>query len=183
MRIIVGDIEKYVRAYAAGDTAFFDRLRHLGGAVTPLTTKAMVCNQTFRLGGVNKFAWDFETLEQAALTNGFSQVARSTINDAPPDLAIDGQDWWRPFEALRQPSKVTPPTTRCLRAKPAPFHFDRSLEEAQIEAAPDFMFCLGRSSTPIHIIFNTQCYTRSYRSTGFSIFERTDPNRPASEPP
>jgi predicted SAM-dependent methyltransferase len=100
MRIVVPDFEKYVRAYAAGDAAFFNRLRHLGGAVKPLTTRAMVCNQICRLGGVYKFSWDFETLEQAALSCGFSQVVRSGINDAPPDLAIDGQDWWRPFESL-----------------------------------------------------------------------------------
>jgi predicted SAM-dependent methyltransferase len=100
MRIIVPDVEKYVRAYAADDAAFFNRLRHLGGAVKPLTTRAMVCNQVFRMGGGYKFSWDFETLEQAALSCGFSQVVRSTINDAPADLAIDGQDWWRPFESL-----------------------------------------------------------------------------------
>jgi predicted SAM-dependent methyltransferase len=100
MRIIVPDVEIYVRAYAAGDAAFFDRLRHLGGAVKPLATKVMVCNQTFRMGGSYKFAWEFETLEQAALSAGFSQVVRSKINDAPPHLAIDGQDWWRPVESL-----------------------------------------------------------------------------------
>jgi predicted SAM-dependent methyltransferase len=100
MRIIVPDVEKYVRAYTGGDAAFFDRLRHLGGAVNPLTTKAMVCNQMFRLGGEYKFCWDFETLSQAALSCGFSEVIRSTINDVSPDLAIDGQDWWRPFESL-----------------------------------------------------------------------------------
>jgi predicted SAM-dependent methyltransferase len=100
MRIIVPDLEKYIRAYAAGDATFFNPLRHLGGAVKPLTTKAMVCNQTCRMGGAYKFSWDFETLEQAALSCGFSQVVRSKINDAPPDLAIDGQDWWRPLESL-----------------------------------------------------------------------------------
>jgi predicted SAM-dependent methyltransferase len=100
MRIIVPDLGIYVRAYAAGDDAFFNRLRHLGGAVKPLTTKAMVCNQTFRLGGAYHFSWDFDTLEQAALSCGFSQVLRSRINDAPPHFAIDGQDWWRPFESL-----------------------------------------------------------------------------------
>jgi predicted SAM-dependent methyltransferase len=100
MRIIVPDLEKYLRAYAAGDAAFFNALRHLGGAVKPLMTKAMVCNQTCRLGGAYKFSWDFETLEQAALSCGFSQVVRSKINDTPPNVAIDGQDWWRPFESL-----------------------------------------------------------------------------------
>jgi predicted SAM-dependent methyltransferase len=100
MRIIVPDVEKYARAYAAGEATFFYRLRHLGGAVKPLTTPAMVCNQMFRLGGEYKFCWDFETLTQAALSCGFSQIVSSKINDVPPDLAIDGQDWWRPFESL-----------------------------------------------------------------------------------
>jgi hypothetical protein len=31
MRIIVPDLEMYIRAYAAGDAAFFNALRHLGG--------------------------------------------------------------------------------------------------------------------------------------------------------
>ena len=75
-------------------------LRNLAGAVKPLTTKAMVCNQTCRLGGAYKFSWDFETLEQAALSCGFSKLIRSKINDVPPELAIDGQDWWRPHESL-----------------------------------------------------------------------------------
>jgi predicted SAM-dependent methyltransferase len=100
MRIVTPDVEKYVRAYAAGDSAFFGQLRHLAGAVKPLTTPAMVCNQMFRLGGAYKFSWDFETLKQAAIGCGFSQIVPSKINDAPSDLAIDGQDWWRPFESL-----------------------------------------------------------------------------------
>jgi hypothetical protein len=52
------------------------------------------------LGGAYKFSWDFETLEQAVLSCGFSEIVRSKINDVPPELAIDGQDWWRPFESL-----------------------------------------------------------------------------------
>jgi len=59
MRMIVPDLETYIRAYAADDAAFFNALR---------------CR--------------------------FSQVDRSKINDSPPNLAIDGQDWWRPFESL-----------------------------------------------------------------------------------
>jgi predicted SAM-dependent methyltransferase len=100
MRIIVPDLERYVQAYVANDADFFTKLRHLAGAVKPLITKAMVCNQTCRLGGAYKFSWDFETLERAALRCGFSQVVRSKINDSPPNVAIDGQDWWRPFESL-----------------------------------------------------------------------------------
>jgi predicted SAM-dependent methyltransferase len=72
VRFIVPDLEMYIRAYAAGDAAFFNPLRHLGGAVNPLTTKAMVCNQVCRMGGAYKIASDFETLEQAALSCGFS---------------------------------------------------------------------------------------------------------------
>jgi predicted SAM-dependent methyltransferase len=96
MRIIVPDAERYLRAYCAGDDAFFERLVDLGGHAEPLRPKIRVCNQMFRMFGDHRFAWDFEALETAALECGFSQVARSSINEG--ELAIDGQDWRRPFE-------------------------------------------------------------------------------------
>jgi hypothetical protein len=77
LRLIVPDLEKYVIAYARADYAFFQSFRFLGGAVEPLETKGAVCNQMFRMGGSHKFAWDFETLRQAARDCGFSEVSRS----------------------------------------------------------------------------------------------------------
>ena len=100
MRIIVPDAERYMRAYCADDTEFFQKLEHLGGSVEPLRPKNMVCNQAFRMGGDHLFGWDFETIDGAARRAGFATVLRSSINDVPDAFKIDGQDWWRPIESI-----------------------------------------------------------------------------------
>jgi len=100
MRLIVPDLEKYVIAYAQDDYAFFQSFRFLGGAVEPLETKGAVCNQMFRMGGSHKFAWDFETLRQAARECGFSDASRSVLGGISPLLNIDGKDEWRALESL-----------------------------------------------------------------------------------
>jgi len=100
MRAIVPDLEKYARAYCANDLSFFDQLRFLGGAVERLETNAMVCNQSFRMGGAHNFAWDFETFARAAKLSNFSNCVKSTIHDVDPSLDIDGTDYWRPLESL-----------------------------------------------------------------------------------
>jgi predicted SAM-dependent methyltransferase len=100
LRIIVPDAERYMRAYAANETAFFQQLEHLGGTTRALRPKNMVCNQAFRMGGDHLFCWDFETLEAASKKIGFHIVRQSAINDIANELNIDGQDWWRPVESL-----------------------------------------------------------------------------------
>jgi hypothetical protein len=92
MRVIVPDLERYVIAYARNDCSFFDELSFLGGAVESLATKDAVCNQMFRMGGHHKFAWDFETLQHAARSCGFSNATRSALGDVPADLDIDGRE-------------------------------------------------------------------------------------------
>ncbi len=100
MRIIVPNAERYMNAYSANDTAFFQQLEHLGGTTTALRPKNMVCNQAFRMGGDHLFCWDFETLEQVGRKVGFGTIRKSSINDIPDELNADGQDWWRPVESL-----------------------------------------------------------------------------------
>lgn len=100
MRIIVPDAEKYMQAYVADDREFFDKLVNLGNHEEPLKPKIRVCNQMFRMWGGHKFAWDFEALDIAARSAGFSKVLLSSHNDSGSRYAIDGQDWWRPFESL-----------------------------------------------------------------------------------
>lgn len=100
LRIIVPDLEKYIHAYYQNDRDFFDKLRDLGGSAAPLTTRAMVCNQMFRMGTAHKFAWDFETLTAALRAAGFGVIERSERDAVAPKYQIDGQDWWREFESL-----------------------------------------------------------------------------------
>jgi hypothetical protein len=52
------------------------------------------------MGGHPKFAWDFETLQYATRSCGFSNATRSALGDVPTDLDIDGRDEWRPLESL-----------------------------------------------------------------------------------
>lgn len=100
MRIIVPDAEKYMRAYVENNTAFFESLKNLGGAVEPLPTKAAICNQAFRMDGDHRFAWDFETLEYVSRLAGFKSIRKSHHNETSGSANIDGQDWWRPVESL-----------------------------------------------------------------------------------
>ena len=100
MRIIVPDAEKYMRAYALDDKAFFERLKELGGTSEPLPTKDTICNQMFHMGGAHLFAWDFETLDYVTRQIGFKSIKQSQQNDSSTTHCIDGQDWWRPVESL-----------------------------------------------------------------------------------
>jgi predicted SAM-dependent methyltransferase len=100
MRVIVPDLERYALAYCANDLGFFDQLRFLGGAVERLETKAIICNQSFRMGGAHNFAWDFETFERAARLCEFSTCTKSALHDVAPGLDIDGTEYWRPLESL-----------------------------------------------------------------------------------
>ena len=100
LRIIVPDLEKYISSYVINDQDFFKRLVDLGGSTIPLTTRAQVCNQMFRMGGAHKYAWDFETLGIAIKGAGFRNLERSRMNAVDPKYRIDGQDWWREIESL-----------------------------------------------------------------------------------
>src|SRR5262249_26615068 len=91
MRVIVPDLEKDITAYSKNDNSFFEALRFLGGAVEPIETKGLICNQMFH-GGDHKIAWDFETLQHIALRCGFSDVSRSALGDITTDLNIDGKE-------------------------------------------------------------------------------------------
>jgi|SRR6516162_176243 predicted SAM-dependent methyltransferase len=100
LRIIVPDLEKYISAYQVNDQNFFKKLIDLGGSTTPLTTRALVCNQMFRMEGAHKFAWDFETLARVVTDSGFRTVELSEKDAVDPKYQIDGQDWWREVESL-----------------------------------------------------------------------------------
>lgn len=100
MRVVVPDAEKYMRAYADNDAKFFDQFKELGGTSEPLPTNCAICNQMFHMGGHHRFAWDFETLQYAGRSVGFTEVKKSYHNDKEVQECIDGQDWWRPLESL-----------------------------------------------------------------------------------
>lgn len=100
LRLIVPDAEKYLCAYCQNDSAFFEALKYLGGRSEPLRTRIEIVNQVFRMEGVHKFAWDFETLSMVLKEAGFAKVEQSRFGDITPDLNIDLTDFWRPIESL-----------------------------------------------------------------------------------
>ena len=90
LRLGVPDAGLYLARYAAGDTSFFEPLRHLGGAVEPLDTPMKVVNQMMRMGGAHLFAWDFETLQQQLRAAGFSNITRFAPGQASSaELCLD----------------------------------------------------------------------------------------------
>lgn len=100
LRLIVPDAEKYCRAYVNNDSDYFKRLENLGGTLTPFETPMQIINQTFRMGGDHKFAWDYDTLSRALQSAGFCNVYRSEKGDILAEYDIDGTDWWREVESL-----------------------------------------------------------------------------------
>jgi predicted SAM-dependent methyltransferase len=100
LRIIVPNLERYITAYYLNESDFFANLVDLGKSSTPLTTRALVCNQMFRMGGAHKFAWDFETLSKALKEGGFRSVELSGKGAVDLRYQIDGQDWWREIESV-----------------------------------------------------------------------------------
>lgn len=100
LRLILPDAEKYLRAYASNDKAFFDQFKHLGGAVNPLELRMEVINQMFRMGGAHRFAWDFETLRHHLEKIGFAEIQKSSLGDISSAFKIDGTDVWREQESI-----------------------------------------------------------------------------------
>lgn len=100
MRLILPDAEKYLRAYAGEDEAFFFQLRHLGNAVNPLRHPITIINQMFRMGGGHRYAWDFTELTAALTEAGFENIQRSRFGDVETEYQIDGPDEWRRHESI-----------------------------------------------------------------------------------
>lgn len=100
LRLILPDAEKYLRAYAAEDEAYFAAMRHLGNATVPLRHRMAIINQMFRMGGGHRYAWDFAELSDALTEAGFASIQRSRIGDVAAEFQIDGGDDWRAHESI-----------------------------------------------------------------------------------
>jgi predicted SAM-dependent methyltransferase len=85
LRIVVPDAEKYVLAYPQGWGALA-RLR----SVDHYRSRMEVVNDVFREAGLHKFAYDFETLEEALMRARFSTVVQQQFGTSLlNELAID----------------------------------------------------------------------------------------------
>ena len=117
IRIGVPDAGLYLRAYSEGRKEFFTELQHLGGAVRPLTTPIAVVNQSFRMGGAHKYAWDFESLRLALKAAGFVGPTQFASGKAScTELCLDDPE--HAFETLYLEA-VRPPTVghRVVKAR------------------------------------------------------------------
>lgn len=96
MRIIVPDIERYLRAYCAEGWEGLEELRGVGADhrdpyfLTPLRTKMELVNLLFRQMGEHQFAYDHETLASVLAEAGFVNIERAEFGRSRLEgLAID----------------------------------------------------------------------------------------------
>jgi SAM-dependent methyltransferase len=105
LRVVVPDLEKYLKAYVAKDQAFFDGRSAWRNAVNdgPLLARFLHYAGAGSWPGalhLHKYGYDFETLEALLLEAGFSRVERSEfqasahevlrVDDASPVAAAAG---------------------------------------------------------------------------------------------
>ncbi|HEY4122471.1 MAG TPA: 2OG-Fe(II) oxygenase, partial [Byssovorax sp.] len=96
LRLVVPDLEAYLRAYATGDAAFFEGRRAAWpvGARAPTHLDQFLAyagaNQPLELFDTHKYGYDFETLAAALREAGFSQITRSAFMQSEhPELRVD----------------------------------------------------------------------------------------------
>jgi predicted SAM-dependent methyltransferase len=96
IRLIVPDIEKYLRAYSVGGWEDLSKIRPLktnhtdyyGGS--QYNTRMELINVLFRQGHEHKFAYDEETLEFVLRRYGFRTVLRQEFGRSMmPELCLD----------------------------------------------------------------------------------------------
>ncbi len=105
-RVIVPDAERFLRAYASGNSEDWRALGWNPAALPEdIHTPMHIVNHIFHQSGEHLFAYDFATLEFAFKRAGFETVLRQAFRGSrDPELAID-QENHRPYslyvEAVR----------------------------------------------------------------------------------
>jgi len=89
MRVLVPDLELWIRAYVNNDTFFFDQYRRYGG-IDPKThtTKAAVFMGMLH-NHEHKCGYDFESLKWLVEYIGFIDVKRTLYADGTPDNLLE----------------------------------------------------------------------------------------------
>lgn len=90
-RIIVPDVERFVRAYLAGVPEHWQQLGFAEGRLpSDMDTPMELLNHVFHQGGEHCFGWDFATMEVALNRAGFASVVRQSFRQSVDlELAID----------------------------------------------------------------------------------------------
>lgn len=96
LRIVVPDIERYLRAYAQGDWSLFAEIRPLDEQLKDhyygwkYNTQMELINFVFRQGQQHKFAYDFATMEFLLRKCGFAKVGKQAYGASHmPEICID----------------------------------------------------------------------------------------------
>jgi predicted SAM-dependent methyltransferase len=96
IRLIVPDIEKYLRAYCKGDWEDLSTIRPLEADRTDYyfrcryNTRMELINVLFRQGHEHKFAYDDETMEFVLRRYGFGTVVKQEFGRSlMPELCLD----------------------------------------------------------------------------------------------
>lgn len=96
VRVVVPDLESYVRAYVDRDSEFFARVSDNAywpsWCTLPAEYLSTIVHGAPELGWVHRWAWDEETLAHALRSVGFEEVARRSVNESPSEdlCGIDG---------------------------------------------------------------------------------------------
>lgn len=90
LRIIVPDVERYLRAYAGGGGDGFAELGWKEPLPDDLPTRMDVVNHAFHQWHEHRWGYDFETLEHRLRRAGFSRVEKKRFGESlDPKLAQD----------------------------------------------------------------------------------------------
>jgi len=93
-RIIVPDAKRYLQAYVSNDPKLWQTLGwNLGKMPDDIYTPMHIVNHLFHQSGEHLFAYDFETMEWALRSAGFSTVEKMSYKiSQDPLLAIDQEN-------------------------------------------------------------------------------------------
>jgi predicted SAM-dependent methyltransferase len=105
LRIVVPDLEKYLRAYARDDWNLFTKIRPLDEQMKDYhygwkyNTPMELINFVFRQGQQHKFGYDFATMEFLMRKSGFTNVTKREFRKSQMmEICIDAE--------LREPESV-----------------------------------------------------------------------------
>jgi predicted SAM-dependent methyltransferase len=98
LRIIVPDLELFVKAYCSGNKQQWKAIGFdLDNLPWELETPMDILNHTFRQNGEHKYGYDFETLHRTATAAGFSKVAKTSWGVSQDPMLQDDLENHQPY--------------------------------------------------------------------------------------
>jgi predicted SAM-dependent methyltransferase len=92
LRIVVPDIEKFIRAYLNNDKGEWKSLGYdIDALPKGFDTKVAILNHIFRQDGEHKYAYDFESLSYILIKHGFKNITGQQYRQSLDELLIDDQ--------------------------------------------------------------------------------------------